>query len=82
MTERIPRENRPGVAASKLVDDLLQPLAAANNYIGAARILISSQDPVGQRAVDFLEKAEAQILRAGEIARHVRRAAGIGDTSH
>lgn len=82
MTERIPVKNGRGcVAAAKLVDELRQPLAAANNYIGVARILMSV-DVSAHPAIDFLAKAEAQILRAGEIARNLRRAPGIDETLH
>ena len=58
-----------GQMASVLAHELNQPLAAASNYLGAAKRL-----PVvdGSRAMAFVDKAGQQILRAGEIIRRLR----------
>jgi phosphoglycerate-specific signal transduction histidine kinase len=59
----------------KLLEELRQPLAAATNYIGAARLLIG---PVGHescaRALEHLSQAEQQLLRAGGIIGKIRDA--------
>ena len=58
-----------GQMASVLAHELNQPLAAASNYLGAAKRL-----PVvdGSRAMAFVDKAGQQILRAGEIIQRLR----------
>jgi phosphoglycerate-specific signal transduction histidine kinase len=57
-------------------DELRQSLAAASNYLGVARLLLRSDNsPPASKAIDNLDKAEAQILRAGEIVRRLGRAA-------
>jgi hypothetical protein len=51
---------------------LHQPLAAASNYVGAARLLLPATDEESLlKAIQSLGRAEAQILRAGEIARMI-----------
>jgi phosphoglycerate-specific signal transduction histidine kinase len=61
-------------AGIRLADELRQPLAAASNYIGAARQLLGSGDDkaVGA-ALSNLDKAEGQILRAGSIVGRIRQ---------
>ena len=58
-----------GQMASVLAHELNQPLAAASNYLSAAKRL-----PVvdGSRATTFVDKAGQQILRAGEIIERLR----------
>lgn len=59
---------------TELTDALQQPLTAACNFIGAARMLLSSDSAESRRAaIDKLDKAENQILRAGDIARGLRQ---------
>lgn len=53
--------------AAKLITELRQPLAAASNYIGAALLILGPLAEQRPEAVDCLEKAEQQILRAGGI---------------
>lgn len=65
-----------GLDAIELTDALQQPLTAACNYIGAARILLRSGGPASKEPlVEKLEMAEMQILRAGNIIRQFQRAA-------
>lgn len=58
-----------GQMASVLAHELNQPLAAASNYLGAAKCL-----PVvdGSRVMAFVDKAGQQVLRAGEIIQRLR----------
>jgi len=58
-----------GQMASVLAHELNQPLAAASNYLSAAKRL-----PVvdGSRATALVDKASQQILRAGEIIQRLR----------
>jgi len=58
----------------ELAAAIQQPLTAACNYIGAARLLLRSPAKAPD-VVDKLEEAELQILRAGEIIRHFQRTA-------
>ena len=66
------RLNEMGQMASALAHELNQPLTATNNYIAAARRNIEAEPPHGERALDALSKAGAQVLRAGEIIRRLR----------
>jgi two-component system sensor kinase FixL len=60
--------------AAELAAELRQPLTAVGNYIGIARMLLGPAEPQQiQRALESLEKAESQILRAGDIVRRLRR---------
>lgn len=60
--------------AAELAAELRQPLTAVGNYVGIARMLLGSAEPQQiQRALESLEKAESQILRAGDIVRRLRR---------
>jgi phosphoglycerate-specific signal transduction histidine kinase len=65
----------PASRSDKLVQltrELHQPLAAASNYVGAARLLLRATDEESLlEAIQSLGRAEAQILRAGEIARRI-----------
>lgn len=64
--DRVSERQAGGQAA--LLEQLRQPIAAASNYLGAARLLIRSLEsqPCG-RASEFLAKAEQELLRAGGI---------------
>ena len=62
-----------GREAARLIADLRQPLAAASNYVGAARTILQSADgDQNDAAVAILEKAGDQILRAGDLVRELR----------
>jgi two-component system sensor kinase FixL len=66
----ISRMTAMGEMASALAHELNQPLSAIANYLsGARRLLGQSAD---SRALDALEKANDQALRAGEIIRRLR----------
>lgn len=59
--------------AATLIAELRQPLAASTNYIAAARLLLQmSENQKTREAMEYLEKADEQILRAGEIMRRLR----------
>jgi two-component system sensor kinase FixL len=59
-------------AAISLTTELRQPLTAASNYIGTAQLLLRAPDGRQSReAVNCLERAGEQILRAGDILRHL-----------
>ncbi len=50
-------------------DELQQSLAAATNYVNAARLILKGLNPgSADLALANLERAEAQLLRAGEFA--------------
>jgi phosphoglycerate-specific signal transduction histidine kinase len=58
----------PSEGGQALFEELRQPIAAASNYMGAARLLIEADEAPGSaRALDFLAKAEKELLRAGAI---------------
>jgi len=59
--------------ALEIIAELRQPLAASSNYVAAARLILrNSPSPESRRAIDYLEKADGQILRAGEIMGRLR----------
>lgn len=59
-----------GEMASALAHELNQPLSAIANYLSGARRLMA--DDTDARALDALDKAQEQALRAGEIIRRLR----------
>jgi two-component system sensor kinase FixL len=59
-----------GEMASALAHELNQPLSAIANYLSGARRLLA--DDTDARALDALDKAQEQALRAGEIIRRLR----------
>lgn len=67
----ISRLTAMGEMASALAHELNQPLSAIANYLGGARRLLG-QSGGDQRALDALDKAGEQALRAGEIIRRLR----------
>ena len=70
-----------GEMASTLAHELNQPLAAISNYMnGARRLLASSKAPVMPKALEGLDKAAEQALRAGQIIRHLRNFVVRGET--
>lgn len=63
--------------AAALAHELNQPLAAANNYVGACRHMAANLQGETQGAVlSGLDEAETQIRRTGEIIRHARDLVG------
>jgi two-component system sensor kinase FixL len=62
-----------GAMASSLGHELNQPLTAVANYLAAAKSLLM-KDPSGisEKAVEALEHASANTLRAGELIRRLR----------
>jgi len=61
-----------GEMASALAHELNQPLSAIANYLSGARRLLDRAAVDEPRAVEALEKAGEQALRAGEIIRRLR----------
>ncbi len=73
---RASRLSAMGVMASGLAHDLNQPLAAAANFLGAARRLLArapaASPAAPPAAIDALDEAVAQVLRAGGIVNALR----------
>jgi two-component system sensor kinase FixL len=61
-----------GEMASALAHELNQPLSAIANYLGGTKRLLERAGGAEPRAVDALDKAAEQALRAGEIIRRLR----------
>ena len=57
--------------AADLAHELSQPLAAANNFLAAARMLIERGE-YGARLADVVRQGEAQTRRAAELIRNIR----------
>lgn len=68
----ISRLTAMGEMASTLAHELNQPLSAIANYLSGARRLLDRGGGADARAIDALEKAAAQALRAGEVIRRLR----------
>ncbi len=60
-------------ASEGLTTEICQALTAASNYIGTARLLISSSDgALFRAAMDNLDKAGDQTIRVGAIVHRLR----------
>jgi len=78
---QVSRISGMGQMASSLAHELNQPLTAVSSLMQAARRMLEVGDPAAiGRARDAVEKANQQVLRAGEIIRRLREFASRGDT--
>jgi two-component system sensor kinase FixL len=68
----VTRLSAMGEMASALAHELNQPLSAIANYLNGARRLLEREQREDKRALDAIEKAVDQSLRAGEIIRRLR----------
>lgn len=68
----ISRLSAMGEMASALAHELNQPLSAIANYLNGAKRLMAPDVPTDPKAIDAVEKAAAQALRAGDIIRRLR----------
>lgn len=68
-----------GEMASALAHELNQPLSAIANYLKGAKRLLGA-DPGAARAVDAVERAAEQALRAGQIIRRLRDFVARGES--
>lgn len=76
------RGSGQGSVDSTLLEELRQPLAAAANYLGAARLLIAPlENESCQRALLHLAQAEKQLLRTGGIIGRMRSASKLTNDS-
>ncbi|HTQ15507.1 MAG TPA: PAS domain S-box protein [Rhizomicrobium sp.] len=60
-----------GQLSASLAHELNQPLAATMNYANAARRLLATKGG-GEKAAPLLDKAVAQVVRAGQIIQRLR----------
>ena len=66
--------------ATALAHELNQPLAAASNYLAAARRMLgATAGPPQPEADQALDKASVQMLRAGQIISHIREFMAHGE---
>jgi two-component system sensor kinase FixL len=79
----ISRLSAMGEMASALAHELNQPLSAIANYLAGARRLLDKAEGGDHRALDAVDKAVSQALRAGDIIRRLRDflARGEGERS-
>ena len=69
-----------GDMAAALAHALNQPLAAASNYLSAARQMLGAKaEPLDPRVDEALGKASSQLLRAGQIVSHIREFMARGE---
>lgn len=69
-----------GEMASAIAHELNQPLAAISNYMkGSRRLLAAGPVPVDAKALEGLDKAAEQAVRAGQIIRRLRDFVGRGE---
>jgi two-component system sensor kinase FixL len=69
---RVWRLNSLGEMAASLAHELNQPLTAAANYLHASQAAAERAGAIGQSAVQTIELAKNQLLRAGAIIRRMR----------
>jgi len=75
------RWNTAGMMATTLAHELNQPLAAGLNYVRAAERTMQAADGENLlRVRELLDKAAAQIIRAGAIIKHLRDFTGQRST--
>ncbi|MBI3516170.1 MAG: PAS domain S-box protein [Proteobacteria bacterium] len=74
------RINEMGQLASALAHELNQPLTAANSYIGAVRRMVQSGSASVARLLEIMDKASAQIGRAGQTIHRLRTLIEKGET--
>lgn len=68
----ISRLSAMGEMASALAHELNQPLSAIASYLNGAKRLLARGGEVDPKAVEAVEKAVGQALRAGDIIRRLR----------
>lgn len=68
----ITRLSAMGEMASALAHELNQPLSAIANYLNGAKRLLARGGGADPKALDAIEKASGQALRAGDIIRRLR----------
>lgn len=68
----ISRLSAMGEMASALAHELNQPLSAIANYLNGAKRLLAREGPADPKAVEAVDKAVGQALRAGDIIRRLR----------
>ena len=67
------RVNAMGTVAMTLAHELSQPLAAATNYLTAARYFLVDGGPIDVADIlDGIESARDQVVRAGDIIKRLR----------
>lgn len=67
------RVNAMGTVAMTLAHELSQPLAAATNYLTAARYFLVDGGPTDlPEILDGIESARSQVVRAGDIIKRLR----------
>ncbi len=68
--------------AAALAHELNQPLAAASNYLSAARHMLGAKaEALDPRVDEALGKASSQLMRAGQIVSHIREFVARGEPS-
>jgi signal transduction histidine kinase len=78
---RASRLSAMGEMAASLAHELSQPLGAATNFIGAARLALRNDAPdAAANALSRLDKASQQAVRAGAILRRIRDFVGRRET--
>ncbi|HEY1932238.1 MAG TPA: ATP-binding protein [Acetobacteraceae bacterium] len=69
----VSRLNTVGQTASTLAHEVNQPLTAARNFLGAAQRMLGADTVQPARVADAVQRSLAQVDRASEIIRHLRR---------
>ncbi|MEI9996496.1 MAG: ATP-binding protein [Rhizomicrobium sp.] len=69
---RMSRLSTVATMASALAHEVAQPLAAARNYLAALKRYLSEPD-AGDKVSEIAEKLSAQIDRAGDVVKSLRR---------
>lgn len=70
-----------GQMVAALAHELNQPLAAATNFVNAARRLLASGEGARVDSVaEVMNEAAAEVLRAGQIIRRLRNFVSLGET--
>lgn len=76
----VSRLSAMGEMASSLAHELNQPLSAATNYVRGAERLLRTNTAETIQASDALNYAATQLLRVGDIIKHLRDFVAKGET--
>lgn len=79
----VSRVSAMGTMAATIAHELSQPLTAAGNYLAGAERMVRSLEGAGAESLGgLIERARAQISRAGEIIRRARDTAMSDSSPH
>ncbi len=78
----VSRLSAMGEMAAALAHELNQPLAAGSNFLNASMRMMQVHAPDMAKVAYAMERADSQLMRAGDIIRRLREFVANGQTQH